>query len=266
MQTVCNCENHKTDVLSNDGQMSPRMLTTTIGDELQLFNTGSKVIGVSLKDRGAILPAGHMGDLLIGWTLMANGSRLLYESLPEWMLDYQKINTVSDYLKGKWEGKNFSYNLDSLTAKNGPNVIKSTPFGNTILKDLAKEIIIQEKLGNGNNTDFFSISFSSSDYVGHQYGPHAEELIDTYIRLDNDIADLLKTIEKNIGVENVLLFLTADHGVVSVPNELKKYKIPAGYFDVSEALSGLKEHLTEQFGEGKWIQRYSNQQFYLNNI
>ena len=161
MQTICNCENHKTDVLSNDGQMSPhRMLTTTIGDELQLFNTGSKVIGISLKDRGAILPAGHMGDA--AYWMDANGewisgSSYYMNSLPEWMLDYQKTNTVSDYLKGKWEGKNFSYNLDSLTAKNGPNVIKSTPFGNTILKDLAKEIIIQEKLGNGNNTDFFSI-------------------------------------------------------------------------------------------------------------
>ena len=83
--------------------------------------------------------------------------------------------------------------------------------------------------------------------------------------MDNDIADLLKNLEKNIGIEDILLFLTADHGVVSVPNELKKYKIPAGYFDVSEALSALKEHLTIQFGEGKWIQRYSNQQFYLNN-
>lgn len=268
MKTVCNCDNHATDVLSNDGQMSPhRMLTTTIGDELQLFNTGSKVIGISLKDRGAILPAGHMGDA--AYWMDSNGewisSSYYMESLPEWMLNYQKTNTVTDYLKGKWKGKKFSYNLDSLIAQNGPNVIKSTPFGNTILKDLANEIIVQEKLGQGANTDFFSISFSSSDYVGHQYGPHAEELIDTYIRLDNDIADLLTTLEKNIGVENVLLFLTADHGVVSVPNELKKYKIPAGYFDVSEALSALKEHLTKQFGEGKWIQRYSNQQFYLNN-
>ena len=103
MKTVCNCDNHATDVLSNDGQMSPhRMLTTTIGDELQLFNTGSKVIGISLKDRGAILPAGHMGDA--AYWMDSNGewisSSYYMESLPEWMLNYQKTNTVTDYLKG----------------------------------------------------------------------------------------------------------------------------------------------------------------------
>lgn len=267
MQTVCDCENHATDVLSNDGQMSPhRMLTTTIGDELQLFNTASKVIGISLKDRGAILPAGHMGDA--AYWMDANGewitSSYYMDALPKWLLDYQRKNAVSDYLSGKWKGENFSYNLDTLMAKNGPKVIKSTPFGNSILKDLSKEVIKEEKLGQGEHTDFFSISFSSTDYVGHQYGPHAEELIDTYLRLDEDIADILNTLEKTIGAENVLVFLTADHGVVSVPNELKKHRIPAGYFDVTEAKTALKSHLAQRFGEGEWIKRYSNQQFFLN--
>lgn len=266
MQTVCDCEAH-TDVVYTDGQMSPhRMLTTTVGDELQLFNTQSKVIGISLKDRGAILPAGHMGDA--AYWMDSNGewisSSYYMGNLPEWLLKYQSKNTSSDYLEGRWKGVNFNYNLDTLLSERGPGVIKSTPYGNTILKDLAKAIIKNEDLGKDEHTDFFSISFSSTDYVGHQYGPHAEELVDTYIKLDNDIADLLQNIEDNLGSENVIVFLTADHGVVSVPNELKKHRIPAGYFDVSEADSLLKTHLDNTYGKGEWIRKYSNQQFFLN--
>ena len=267
MHTVCNCENHTTDVITNDGQMSPhRMLTTTIGDELQLFNDKAKVIGISLKDRGAILPAGHMGDA--AYWMDSNGdwitSSYYMESLPQWMIDYQSENSVSDYLESKWEGNNFSYNLDTLVAKNGTKIIKSTPFGNTILKDLAKEIIKEEKLGKGENTDFLSISFSSTDYVGHQYGPHAEELVDTYLRLDQDMADLLKTLKQSLGKENVLIFLTADHGVVSVPNTLIEKRIPAGYFVVHKIQESLEAYLTSRYGTGEWIKRYSNQQFFLN--
>ena len=120
-------------------------------------------------------------------------------------------------------------------------IIKSTPFGNTILKDLGKEIIKEEKLGKGENTDFLSISFSSTDYVGHQYGPHAEELVDTYLRLDQDMADLLKTLKQSLGKENVLIFLTADHGVVSVPNTLIEKRI-AGYFVVHKIQESLEAH------------------------
>lgn len=266
MQTVCDCEAH-TDVISTDGQMSPhRMLTTTIGDELQLFNPESKVIGISLKDRGAILPAGHMGDA--AYWMDSHGewisSSYYMESLPEWLLNYQSNNTASDYLQGTWEGEGFSYHLDTLLSQRGPSVIKSTPYGNTILKDLAKAIIKNESLGKDEHSDFFSVSFSSTDYVGHQHGPHAEELIDTYIKLDKDIADLLQFIDWKVGAENTVVFLTADHGVVSVPNELKKHRIPAGYFDVTEADSLLKIHLNNHFGMGEWVHKYSNQQFFLN--
>ena len=112
-----------------------------------------------------------MGDA--AYWMDSNGdwitSSYYMENLPQWMIDYQSENSVSDYLQGKWEGNNFSYNLDTLVAKNGTKIIKSTPFGNTILKDLGKEIIKEEKLGKGENTDFLSISFSSTDYVGHHH-------------------------------------------------------------------------------------------------
>ena len=267
-ETVCNCEKNHTDVISTDGKMSPhQMLTTTIGDEMQLFNPESKVIGISLKDRGAILSAGHAADA--AYWMDSKGewitSSYYMDELPDWLKEFQDENPSSNYLKGDWEvDEQFSHNLDSLFIKKGGSGIKSTPFGNTILKELAIEILQNEKLGKGNSTDFLSVSFSSTDYIGHQYGPHAAEIKDTYIRLDNDIADILNNLDKEIGAENVVLFITADHGVVSEPQELLERNIPAGYFDGSVMKKELSTHLITNYGEGEWIENYSNNQLFLN--
>jgi arylsulfatase A-like enzyme len=121
-----------------------------------------------------------------------------------------------------------------------------------------------EKLGKDKITDVLTLSFSSTDYIGHQFGPHAEELVDTYIKLDKDIAEVLKYIDSTVGSENAIIFLTADHGVVSVPNELKARKIPAGYFDASQLTAELNSHLSKYYGEDNWVLKYSNQQFFLN--
>ena len=267
-ETVCNCEKNHTDVISTDGQMSPhQMLTTTIGDEMQLFNPESKVIGISLKDRGAILSAGHAADA--AYWMDSKGewitSSYYMDELPDWLKEFQDENPSSNYLKGDWKvEEKFSHNLDSLFINKGGSGIKSTPFGNTILKDLAIEILQNEKLGLGNSTDFLSVSFSSTDYIGHQYGPHAAEVKDTYIRLDNDIADILNNLDKEIGAKNIVLFITADHGVVSEPKELLERNIPAGYFDGSVMKTELSTHLIANYGEGEWIKNYSNNQLFLN--
>jgi len=253
---------------SADGKMSPHlMLTTTFSDELKLFNNG-KVIGISLKDRGAILPAGHSGDA--AYWMDENGnwisSSYYMNELPDWIKEENTKDNVSKYLGGIWKVKNeFTHNLDTLLKINGRASIKNTPFGNTILNDLAIRILKEEKLGGKKTTDCLFISYSSTDYIGHQYGPHAPELVDTYIRLDKDIAQLLKTIDNKVGFENVLLFLTADHGVVSEPKELMERKIPAGYFESTVMINGLKLHLSQNFGEGEWVKNYSNNQVFLNH-
>ena len=196
--TVCNCEKQMKDVISEEGKMSPRhMLTTTIGDEIKLFNNESRVIGLSLKDRGAILSAGHSADA--AYWMDKNGewitSSYYMDQLPRWLIEYQSKNNASDYMKGNWTVKNsFSHNLDSILIQKGPGGIKGTPFGNTILKDLAVEIIKREKMGKRDAVDLLTISFSSTDYIGHQYGPHADEIYDTYIKLDKDISKILKKI------------------------------------------------------------------------
>ena len=275
MHTVCNCEEEQKDVGSEEGRMSPHhMLTTTIGDELQLFKSENKVIGISLKDRGAILSAGHSADA--AYWMNSDGdwitSSFYMPELPKWLVNYQQKKNALYYLQGNWEMNNyFNYNLDSLFLTKGGGAIKSTPYGNTILKDLAKEIIEKEKMGQTKSTDFLSISFSSTDYIGHQYGPHSDEIKDTYIKLDTDIADLLKTLRNKVGDKNVILFLTADHGVVSEPSELLKRKIPAGYYNKSLVIEDLNLYLKDELNwpdkniEANYILNFSNNQIFLNH-
>ena len=269
MHTVCNCEQKNVDVQSTDGKMSPHhMLTTTFTDELKLFNEESKVFGISLKDRGAILPAGHTANG--AYWMNSDGkwitSSFYMENLPDYIQKINDNNTAQNYLKGNWEvDGEFKHNLDSLLIQKGGSAIKKTPFGNTILNDLALEILMKEKLGQGKNTDILTVSFSSTDYIGHQYGPHASEIKDTYIRLDKDIAKLLKTINSKVGFENAIVFITADHGVVSEPHELLERNIPAGYFDGSIMKTELLTHLNAIYGEGDWIKNYSNNHLFLNH-
>ncbi len=263
--TVCNCDQQMQDVVSEDGKMSPRhMLTTTIGDEIKLFNDASKVIGISLKDRGAILSAGHSANA--AYWMDRHGdwitSSYYMEELPDWLLDYQSKNSTADYLQGYWSVPDqFSHNLDSLLIQKGPGGIKGTPYGNTILKDLAIEIIKQEKMGKRNEIDFLSISFSSTDYIGHQYGPHADEIRDTYIKLDKDISEILNAVRS----DRTVVFLTADHGVVSEPHELMDRKIPSGYFESANMIASLKEYLNKKYGFKEWVKNYSNNHLFLDH-
>ena len=147
----------------------------------------------------------------------------------------------------------------------GNSAIKSTPMGNSILKDLAIEILKKEQLGQGKYTDVITISFSSTDYIGHQYGPHAPEIKDTYLRLDKDLEKILKVIGNKVGSENVVVFITADHGVVSEPHQLLERNIPAGYFDNSVMKTELLSYLNTTYEAGDWIKNYSNNQLFLNH-
>ena len=269
MHTVCNCEQKNIDIQSADGKMSPHhMLTSTFSDELKLFNEDSKVVGISLKDRGAILSAGHSADA--AYWMDSEGkwitSSYYMDALPTWLEEENIRDKISKYMSGIWKVKNeFTHNLDTLLKINGRASIKKTPLGNTILNDLAIRVLKEEKLGANKSTDCLFVSYSSTDYIGHQYGPHAAELVDTYIRLDKDIAQLLKSIVRKVGFENVVVFLTADHGVVSEPKELLERKIPAGYFESSVMIDSLKLYLAQKFGEGEWVKNYSNNQLFLNH-
>ena len=275
------------------GMMSPEnLLSTTFTDELKTANKNSKIVAISIKDRGAVLPAGHVGDMAF-WYDSDTGnfvsSTWYLDALPEWVADFNESGIAQKFSKKTWnllldESEYSLSNADDtpyegtfpwedkpvfpheLGKAEGDSywAVRSTPFGNTIVKDLAKEALIGEDLGKDENTDVLAVSFSSTDYVGHQFGPHSMELHDTYIRLDRDLADFFSTLDSEVGKGNYVVFLTSDHGVVDVPNELKDRGLPGGYFDSDSVMDSLRSFLDEAYGEGDWVEDYTNQQVYLD--
>lgn len=256
-----------------NGQISPRnMLTTTITDELR-FATGkrSKVVGIAFKDRGASLPAGHTGDAY--WYDDVTGdfmtSTYYYDSLtlPKWVSAFNSKKIADSYLKQTWNtlfpidtyknsiadnndfegpfiGKStptFPYNLDSLKADNGGyGLLSSTPYGNNLTLDFAYAAIEGEKLGQRGETDFLAISFSSTDYIGHRFGPPSVEVEDTYLRLDQDLAKFFEYLDKTVGKDQYVVFLTADHGVAEVPAYVVSENVPGGNFNSGMVTNQLK--------------------------
>lgn len=278
-----------------NGQISPRnLLTTTITDELRFSsNKRSKVVGVAIKDRGASLPAGHLGDAY--WFDSENGefmtSSYYHAELPAWVTSFNSKKLADSYLEQTWEtlypistykqsiaddnefeapfiGKDsptFPYNLSELRGTNGgPGLIASTPFGNSLTLDFAIAAIEGENLGKGNDTDFLAVSFSSPDYIGHRFGPTSVEVEDNYLRLDQEMAKLLSYLDKTIGQGQYLIFLTADHGVADVATYMESENVPAGNLNTSYITGQLKGYMAAQFGEGDWILNVSNEQVFLN--
>jgi predicted AlkP superfamily pyrophosphatase or phosphodiesterase len=283
---------------SEAGLMSPhRMLSSTITDELGLAtNFKSKVIGISIKDRGSILPAGHKPTGSF-WYDKSNGhfvSSSYYgnEELPSWLQEFNNRNLADDYLNQTWElsmplekytqstaddmpyemtvrGKEkpvFPYDLKALRAENGNfGLLPNTAFGNTILADLAIATMEGEEMGQDDITDFLALSFSSTDYIGHGFGPRSVEVQDTYIKLDKEIGRLFKHLDEKVGKGNYLIFVTSDHGCAEVPEYLQANKIPADHYDGKAYVKNMSNALNQKFGAGEWIEDFSNEQFFLNH-
>jgi predicted AlkP superfamily pyrophosphatase or phosphodiesterase len=275
-------------------KMSPRrMKTTSVTDQLRLHTQNkSKVIGISLKDRGAILPAGHSANAAYWFRGKDDGkfitSTYYRNDLPKWVEKFNK--TTKSYLK-EWRtllpvneysesgpddtnfeeafnGKDvtvFPYDLKSLAEENGGyDILKATPFGNEMTTDFAIEAVKNENLGVDNSTDFLTLSYSSTDYVGHQFGVNSVEVEDTYIRLDKDLERLFKYLDNRVGQGKYTIFLTADHGAVNVPNYLKSQHIPAGYFNKKAFKNGVEETLVHQFEVNNLVKNISNNQIFLD--
>lgn len=271
----------------DEGQMSPLNLeNTTVTDELRLAtNFKGKVIGISVKDRGAILPAGHFANWAFWLSDSGNfiSSTFYGKELPNWVSQFNGKKHYESYLNKDWtllkqesvynksladdnpyEGllygskkPVFPYNLKEMYAKKGAKVIKTTPFGNDFLADFAKETIANEELGMDNETDFLSVSFSSTDYVGHLTGPRSREVQDTYLRLDETIADFLSYLDKKVGKGNYLLFLTADHAAAENVNFLRDNKYAVASVDYKDLSNKLHEFSKTTFG-ADLVLNYSN--------
>ncbi|HEY9044863.1 MAG TPA: alkaline phosphatase family protein, partial [Ohtaekwangia sp.] len=169
----------------------------------------------------------------------------------------------------KYAGKTkptFPYDLPQMRKQNGNyDLLYMTPFANDFLTEFAKTTLVSEKMGKDDVSDFLCISYSTTDAIGHAVGPNAVEVEDTYLRLDRDIADLLKTLDKEVGAGNYTLFLTADHAVADVPQYMKDNKMPAGYFNDNYTEAKLNEFLASYFPGKKLIANISNDQIFLNH-
>jgi predicted AlkP superfamily pyrophosphatase or phosphodiesterase len=278
------------------GQMSPRnLLASTITDELKLAtNFRSKVIGIALKDRGGILPAGHAANAAYWYDDSAGSwitSTYYMQQLPNWVNNFNNLKLAEKYIKQDWntlypintyiestaddspyEGKlrgEESPTFPHLTSKmlNGNfNAIRITPYGNTLTLDFAKAAIKSEQLGQGKETDFLAVSLSSTDYVGHQYGVNAVETEDTYLRLDKELESFFNTLDLTLGKGQYTVFLSADHGAAHNPQFLKDHQIPADQWNGSAVIKGLNERLAQQFKQDRLVLSFSNYQVNFNNI
>lgn len=274
------------------GKMSPKNLwVTTITDELRLSNNfKSKVIGIALKDRGAILPAGHSANAAYWYDAGKWISSTHYmAALPAWVNDFNKKDEAGIFMSKDWntllpiekytlstaDDKPYEANLPgektvtfphklSQTGASKYESFKYTPFAATYTFDFAKQALENEQLGKNTVTDFLTVSISSTDYTGHAFGTNSIEIEDTYLRLDRDIADFLNYLDAKTGKGNYLLFLTADHGVANTPGFLAEHKIPGGTFSDLALAAELNKKIEENFGIKKAVVSLQNYQVYLD--
>ncbi|GEO03334.1 alkaline phosphatase family protein [Adhaeribacter aerolatus] len=278
------------------GKMSPRnLLASTVTDELRLAtNFRSKVIGIALKDRGSILPAGHSANAAY-WFDDASGnwvtSTWYMKELPAWVQQFNAQKLPQKYLQQDWTtlypintyvqstadntryegafvasaGPVFPVKTEELFKSKGVSVIRSMPAGNTLTLDLAKAALQNEQLGQRDVTDFLAVSLSTPDYIGHRFGPNAIEVEDMYLRLDKELGDFFATLDKTLGKGNYTVFLTADHGASHNPNFLIDNKIPGGFWPASAQLKELNSMLEAKYKVGKLVLSLSNYQVNLNN-
>ncbi len=273
--------------------VSPKnLLSTTIGDELVVSNAGqSRVFSVSVKDRGAIIPGGHAGKAF--WYSKSSGqfvtSSYYYDEYPDWVKRWNGKKLADQYRGQSWDLLN---PIDTYYAKNmddrayeaalkplgrtfpheyGDNkylylMLSLTPAGDELTLDFVKSLITAENIGTGNQTDFLAVSFSSTDYVGHMFGPSSLESEDNLLRVDRNLAELFSYIDKKVGLENTLIVLSADHGAPEAPEYMKSLGLETGRFDFTffKEQGPLNDVLKEKFGRSDLISIHSHPYLYLN--
>jgi predicted AlkP superfamily pyrophosphatase or phosphodiesterase len=281
------------------GLHSPvNLLVSTFSDELAIAtNKKAKVFGVGLKESSAIFSAGHTANAAY-WFDNTTGtwmsSSYYISALPDWVNDFNAMKFSDTYMNSTWNllrpakdyadclpdsnsfeiGFNninyFPYDLKKLrpgntfSSKNDYSLLRETPFGNSLTTNFAIRLIQKERLGKDDVTDYLSICYSATDYIGHRFGPSSVEMGDAILRLDDDIKNLLTFINDSIGKKNVLIYFTAAHGISEIPAVLEKNRIPSGYFQQNQALQLLRSYLNAIYGEGEWVKGYSERQIFLN--
>jgi len=274
--------------------VSPRnLLSSTFGDELVVHSGGrSRVFSVSVKDRGAILPGGHAGKAF--WFSKSSGrfvtSTYYYDDYPEWVKKWNEAKPADEYKGKTWDllqdrstyvfgnmddrpyeadlkplGRTFPHSLDG-DSKYFYLILTLTPVGDALTLEFAKALVENEKLGQGPAPDYLQISFSSTDYIGHLFGPSSLETEDNILRLDRTLADLFQFIDEKVGLDHTLIVLSGDHGAPEAPEYMASLGFSTGRFafDWFKTEGPLSTALQKRFGRGDLITGHSHPYLYLN--
>ncbi|SHI88254.1 Predicted pyrophosphatase or phosphodiesterase, AlkP superfamily [Arenibacter nanhaiticus] len=282
---------------SRAGEMSPhRMTSTTLTDQLRLHTQmRGKVIAISLKDRGAVLPGGHSANAAYWFHGENEGnwitSSYYMDELPKWVSDFNAARSVDKYKKpwttlkdintytasgsddnayeGLFKGQTsptFPHDLEAYWDKNGQySILKGTPYGSNLTTDFALAAVKEEALGVDDIPDFLAVSYSSTDYVGHKYGVNSKEIEDTYVRLDLELERLFNSLDKTVGKGEYTVFLTSDHAGVHVPAYLQDKKLPGSYVDFGAVKKELNDYLKNTYDTSDLVRNFSNNQVFLNH-
>ena len=245
------------------GSSPHRLLVSTLADELKLAGRPSRAIGLSFKDRSAILTVGRMADGAY-WFDSKTGtfvtSTWYREELPAWLREWNARKPADAFVGRDWAGGK----LPMAPGTELYSAVSSSPFGNELLLSLAEAALRGEGLGSREATDVLSVSFSSNDAVGHQKGPDSPEVAAITRDTDRVLGQLLETVDRQVGLERVIVALTADHGVAPIPEALVKKKMPGGRMGRVDLLAPVERALEASLGPGQWIEGRAGSSLYLN--
>ena len=284
---------------------SPRnLLASTLGDQLKMATAGrAHVLGVSSKNRAAILPAGRMADAAYWYSTQTGAfvsSTYYFERLPDWAARFNAARPADKFFGAKWErmlpaseyerragaddapwekgdGKTsyvFPHVMDGGLKEPGPafyGALDYSPYSNDLVLAFAEAALLNEKLGADEETDVLTVSFSANDIVGHRYGPYSQEVMDITLRVDRQIAHLLDAVDARVGLGNTVVVFTADHGVAPSPEHAIEMRLPGGRVKVSDVMTAVRNRIRVRFGKSgekdttaDYVQTFSNGQVYLN--
>jgi arylsulfatase A-like enzyme len=252
---------------TGEGASPHRLLVSTVGDELRMADRRSRVIGVSLKDRAAILPAGHMANGAYWFDLESGSfvsSTYYFDDLPRWVKDFNAARPGEKYRGATWLSHKLPADVAKLYGNNSASPLEASPFGNELVELFAERALAAEQLGKHDAPDVLAISFSSNDKVGHEYGTYSPEEHDVTVQTDAILDRLFQAIDRQVGMDNVLVVLTGDHGVAPSAAEDAANHMPGGNVPGNSVRTAVEAALAKQFGPGDWVKGSWDLSLYLN--
>lgn len=248
---------------TGEGSSPERMLVSTVGDELKLSNGGrSRVIGISLKDRAAILPAGHTANAAYWFDVKSGNfvtSTYYMQDLPSWVKDFNGTRAADKYRGVTWLQHTLPQDAGKLYG-----ALEASPYANELLENFAEQALTAEQLGKHDVTDVLTVSFSANDYVGHQYGTYSPEEHAVTVETDQILEKLFQAIDRQVGLDNVVVVLTGDHGVSPSSAEVATAHMPGGRMPGDTIKKAVQAALVKKYGDGDWVGGSGDLSLYLN--